>query len=101
MTRLKSKNIKFYVLSVAPAGSQPNVYKYKYYAAFKQRALIHKLFNEELQKYCQLHNYPYLDLYKEIVDDLGGVKPEYLLDELHINKKSVDIVKRLISDLRN
>lgn len=101
MAKLKSKNIKFYVLSVAPAGSQSNVYNYKYYATFKQRAIIHKLFNAELQKYCHLHNYPYLDLYKEIVDDQGGIKSKYLLDELHINTKSVDIVKRLISDLRN
>lgn len=101
MARLKSKNIKFYVLSVAPAGSQPNVYNYKYYGSFKQRAIIHKLFNEELQKYCQLHNYPYLDLYKKIVDDRGGVKSAYLLDELHINTKSVDIVKQLILGLHN
>lgn len=96
MKRLRAKNINFYVSSVVPAGSQGNIYNYKYYASFKQRALIHHFFNQELEKYCKLHNYPYLNLYKEIVDENGGIKTTYLLDKLHINANTVGIVRRLI-----
>lgn len=96
MNRLKKRKINFYVLSITPASTQGNVFNYQYYATFKQRADIHKLFNEELSKYCLSHNYQYIDLYGEVVNKSGGIKHKYLLDEVHLNSKTVEIVTNII-----
>ncbi|MFH1150622.1 MAG: SGNH/GDSL hydrolase family protein [Actinomycetota bacterium] len=95
---LKGMGFDLYVYGVpAPvrAGNE-NLFDSRYYAAPGTRSYIYSEFNERLGEHCRVHGYPYIDIHSRIADADGFMRPEYVADRIHPNKKVLEFVRPLI-----
>ncbi|MBU1669551.1 MAG: SGNH/GDSL hydrolase family protein [Actinobacteria bacterium] len=81
------------------AGNE-NLFDSRYYAAPGVRSYIYREFNERLKEHCRAHGYPYIDIYSRIADAEGFMKPEYVADRIHPNKKVLEFVRPQIHGSR-
>lgn len=80
------------VCGIPSPGRQGNIYNYPYYASYGEAANIYREFNNKLKDFCLSNNFYYFDLYSKTVGPDGRAKPEFLRDEVHLNKKVFSIV---------
>ena len=91
---LDRKNLA--VLGIPPAGDQGNSYNAEFYPTPEEQAGVYKMFHEETKKRCELEHVKYVDMYSETVEN-GHMKKEYKGDDVHLNKKAVQIARRQLS----
>jgi len=97
MNYIINKGMIVYVLSIAPANVQTNIYKYPFFANIETQAMIKKRFNELLKIRCSLTKISYIDLYKYVVNSKGMMIDKYKADEVHLNRKVVKFVMKQIN----
>jgi len=73
------------VLDVIPAVNQRNVYEFPHYATLEKRAEITVMFNETLELACREANVPFIDTWKALADENGGLRSEFMgPDRFHV-----------------
>ncbi len=85
------------LLSIPPAGRQDNIYKYPFYGTQKKRAIITKMFNEQLAQACKEREIRFIDLYSKVCGDDGIIPMQYEEDETHLNNKVVPFVREILA----
>jgi hypothetical protein len=93
LREIKEKEFLICVCGVMPACILGNNVSYPYYGATDVRANITKVFNKKLQVLCVRNNIPFIDIYEPAADSNGLVNEEYLLDDIHLNKKIIPYVR--------
>ncbi len=94
MDRLAGLGVRFAVHGVPPATRVRNQYRYPFYAPPEVHCRINALFNERLKALCDRKGYPYIDVHSRFADDDGFVLQEYAADEIHLNGRTVDHVRK-------
>ena len=51
-----------------------------------------RLLNQRLACWCQEHDLPFVDIYRQLVDDDGITRPEFLMDEIHLSQRTMPLV---------
>jgi len=97
MAQLKERGVNFCVYCVSPATKVGNEYKYPFYGSPEIRSQINWMFNEKLRAFCQKNGYVFIDIYDRVSDKDGLMLKEYAGDDIHLNKKAVELVR---DDLR-
>jgi hypothetical protein len=87
-----------YIMSVPPAGTQSNHFKYNDYASYGHRKLINFMFNMELERTCTLKQIHYIDYYFKVCDGKMGRKIDYVEDDVHLNSKVADVVMEIMEN---
>lgn len=82
---ISSKGYDTSIFNVIPAGEQPNIYGYKFYAPIKVRRKITDKFNTILKALCKKNNIKFIDIRKSLTDKKGGRINQYKLDRVHYN----------------
>jgi hypothetical protein len=93
LTELKDKGFHLYVCSVVPASWREHSTAYPFYGSPDMRSRITRIFNNKLQILCTENGICFIDMYKPAADDNGLIKPEYKLDDIHLNEKIVPYVR--------
>ena len=62
------------------------------------RSKITRIFNNKLQILCTENGICFIDMYKPAADDNGLIKPEYKLDDVHLNEKIVPYVRAQLKE---
>src|SRR5271157_2507446 len=86
LQQLKRINKKILVLSIPPAGYQPNVYHITNYGSQQIRSEIHRIFNDLLQETCKRFGLKFVSIYNYVADDKGLMRKEYAADSVHLNQ---------------
>jgi lysophospholipase L1-like esterase len=84
----RANGIRVVLCSVLPASAFP--WKPEVHPAEKIIAL-----NQWIKKYAEEHEMIYLDYYSSLVDDKGGMKPDYSKDGVHPNKAGYQVMEDL------
>jgi hypothetical protein len=95
---LMQEGFDIYILSVPPAGTQNNRFKYNHYAPYSHRKLINFMFNMELEHICILKNIHYIDYYFKVSDGKMGRRMDYVEDDVHLNSKVADVVMEIMKN---
>lgn len=95
---LNKPKFKIYVLSVPPAGNQGNRFKYPYYASTMNRRYIYYAFNLVLESKCVQYNIPFINYYQDAIDNRMNRKPEFVKDDVHLNKQIVPFILRRVEN---
>lgn len=98
MKQLKRMGVKFVICGIPPAGWEPNLNHYPYYATPELHAHIYYEFNALLKTYCLSYGYPYLDIYSKTVGPDGHIKPEYAEDQVHLNLKAQPLLIEMLKE---
>jgi len=93
MAQLKERGVNFCVYCVSPATKVGNEYKYPFYGSPEIRSQINRMFNERLRAFCEKNGYKFIDIYNRVADKDGLMLKEYASDDIHLNKKAVDLVR--------
>jgi lysophospholipase L1-like esterase len=98
---LLSSGVDPIVLGITPPGTY-NSYELdmpgKPYASPGMLARIYADFNTKMKEYCEEHAFIYLDIYSKTVDENGFLKKEYAADAVHLNEKSLPLIKELLKE---
>ena len=92
ISQLKQKGYTIYVLSVNPAGEQPNIYGYDYYANRKTKVVMTKTFNKILKTLSAKKDIPFVDIYPFLVDKKDNRLAKLKLDRIHFNTQVSQIL---------
>jgi hypothetical protein len=93
MAQLKERGVNFCVYCVSPATAVGNEYKYPFYGTPEVRSQINWMFNEKLRTFCQSNGYKFIDIYDRVSDRDGLMLKEYAGDDIHLNRKAVELVR--------
>ena len=55
--------------------------------------------NQQLKSFSQKHSIIYIDYYTSMVGENRGLKKEYTLDGVHLNKKGYEVMSDLVQDV--
>jgi lysophospholipase L1-like esterase len=94
LEQLRALGIEPVVQGVPPATRVRNEYRYPFYAPPEVHSRISRMFNERLKAMCERNGYRYLDVHTEFSDSDGFMLEEYAGDEIHLNGKAAQHVKR-------
>lgn len=81
------------VCSVVPASWRESK-AYPYYGSPEVRSWITHEFNDRLRRFCVDDGFDYIDVYTPAADSNGFIKPEFSLDDIHLNSKIVPYVRQ-------
>jgi len=93
MAQLREHGVNFCVYCVSPATEVGNEYKYPFFGTPEIRSQISKMFNEKLRAFCEKNGYVFIDIYGRVADKDGLMLKEYAGDDIHLNKKAVELVR--------
>ncbi len=89
--RLASQGYKVVVQSVPAVPRQGNIYDVEHYADDAKRAVIVRVFNEALSRWCRDHGVDYLDLYSVVSDERGFILDGLTDDGTHLNAAALPL----------
>jgi hypothetical protein len=90
--------VNFVICGIPPAGWEPNLNNYPYYATPEAHAKIYELFNYLLKCYCKMKDYPYLDIYSKTVGSDGHMKSEYAQDVVHLDLAAQPFLIKMLKE---
>ena len=92
LERLEGMGVDFYVASVPPGGREGNVFGVPNYPPLEMRCAINEAFNRRLGVFCDEHGFRFANVYPQVVDEDGFIKPEYSYpDGTHLNTNAVGL----------
>lgn len=97
--QIREKGIKLCICSVSPTTTVGNEYNVPFYASPEIRSHITRKFNEKLQEFCTIHQYPYINIYPKVSDENGIMLKEYAGDQIHLNNKVIPIVRKELNEI--
>jgi len=94
LEKIRALGIEPVVQGVPPATRVRNEYRYPFYAPPEAHSRISRMFNERLRALCESNGYRYIDVHTGFSDADGFMLEEYAADEIHLNGKAAEHVKR-------
>ena len=94
LEQVRARGFDPVVLGVPPATRVRNQYRYPFYAPPEVHSQISRTFNDKLRDRCELSGFNYVDVHTGFSDADGFMLAEYAADEIHLNGRAVDHVRR-------
>jgi hypothetical protein len=93
MAQLRQRGVNLCVHSISPATEVGNEYKFPFYGTPEIRSQINRMFNEKLKAFCDSSGYIFINIYERVADKNGLMLREYAGDEIHLNRKAVELTR--------